>query len=348
MTIVKCFFSLSFPTSDGTVKIDLIVASPFGIMVVKVLDWCHNCDISPRDKWTEKKLDGTVVEHNNQLSELDRAAQWVRVFLESKNACPKLIATYVLFPSPHVKPVGSSDPRIIIGPSSCRSLITSHGLNNELSETKSYLEWGQGTIAATVNKLRGESTTIKQEADGELWERMKACFSQLPQYDLLFLRRNGCYVFGHFERFEDVSGENSARSLAQFCSRGSHKILGFEHSAGGVLGAPLALISGGLGLEPTCRVRILFQESKRDKSAPALEFLDVPPATRIIFRAYGGEGFVSAEANDVDILELSRVAKSLEEGPDMVDQLGQMLGDAFKKSLQVGVKKMLPFPFNNM
>jgi len=199
-----------------------------------------------------------------------------------------------------------------------------------------------------TNINKGESTTIKQEADGELWERMKACFSQLPQYDLLFLRRNGCYVFGHFERFEDVSGENSARSLAQFCSRGSHKILGFEHSAGGVLGAPLALISGGLGLEPTCRVRILFQESKRDKSAPALEFLDVPPATRIIFRAYGGEGFVSAEANDVDILELSRVAKSLEEGPDMVDQLGQMLGDAFKKSLQVGVKKMLPFPFNNM
>jgi hypothetical protein len=366
----KVWFFLTFPANSTTgekrvnkmVKVDLLIATPFGAMVIKVLDWSGTCSTTPGEKWIERRSDGSKIEHANQLAELDETTQWVRAFLESKSVCPKVIASYVLFTSPHAKPSFTSDPRIVVGPAACSALVTGNGLSLELAETKSYVEWGQSAVINVVNKIRRPSDVDKAGVSKTIasvdttWLKLQACLDGIPQFDLLLLRKNGCFLFGRLEKFEDAVGEKpgTARSLERLCNRNPARFFHFEHSVGGLIGAPLAFISGGLGWEPMCRVRNIQAPLVEAAGANrvSLSSIDVSPKTRLLFRVFGCEGLVSAELNDIDALELAKVPRSLtgndEVGGDMVDQIGQMIGGVLTKSIQVGVKNMLPFPLNNL
>lgn len=267
--------------------------------------------------------------------------------------CPPIITSYVLFSSPHVKPSFTSDPRIVVGPTACSALVVGNGLGNELAASKTYLEWGQTAVKSVVTKLRRTPESqdqITTTDDGAAWLKFQACMDAQSQFDLIFLRKNACHIFGRFERVEDSStGEKSGavQSLERFINRKVSRSFRFEHSTGGVIGVPFALISGGLGLEPTCRIR------HNERNVESIGHVDVAPQTRLIFRAYGCEGIISPEVNDIVSMELARVPRSLgtaEDGSetDVVDQLGQMIGGMLTKSLQAGVKSMLPFPLNAM
>jgi hypothetical protein len=365
----RVWFFLTFPAvgaeTKKMVKADLLVATPYGIMVIKVLDWASTCSTTPGEKWIEVRGDGTKVEHPNQLTELDQTTQWIRVFLEAKGACPKMLSSYVLFTSPHAKPNFTSDPRIVVGPAACAALVSSNGISNELAETKSYLEWGQATVSNVVSKIKksaaqdGVDQKKEKPIDSSpltIWNRLQTSLDSLPQFDLLLLRKNACYIFGKLEKFEDASGEKQgpARSLERLCSRNPLKRFHFEHTAGGMIGAPIAFVTGGLGWEPMCRIRACYVGPLDSaKRSTAVSSLDVQPRTRVVFRVFGCEGLVSAEVNDIEALELASVPRPLnvaEDGtsPDMVDQLGQMIGGVLTKSIHAGVKSMLPFPFNNV
>jgi len=365
----RVWFFMTFPCDSSTrkdgksvVKVDLLIATPYGAMVIKVLDWSGPCVTAPGEKWTETKIDGSKVEHPNQLSELDLAAQWVRLFLETKGVCPATITSYVLFSSPHAKPSFTSDPRLVTGPGACTALVCGNGLSNELAQSKTYVEWGQSALKTVIGKVKtvrrnsqGTGTTQPanggelQDAEQIQWSRLQACLDSLPQFDLLFLRKNGCYIFGQLKGIEDPAGPKSdtAKMLEKFFNRSAAKIFRFEHSSNGLMGIPMAFVSGGLGLEPTCRVKQLSW------NGTLLSSIDVSTQVRLIFRVYGCEGLVAAELNDIDILELPRVPKSMtiaEDGTDsgVVDQIGAMIGGMLTKSLQNGVKQMLPFPLNTI
>jgi len=147
-----------------------------------------------------------------------------------------------------------------------------------------------------------------------------------------------------------------ARSLERSCTRSPLKSITFEHSVGGLIGAPVAFLTGGLGWEPMCRVRtILVGPLDAALANRSREFssIDLSPRTRVLFRVYGCEGMVAAEVNDIDVLELARVPRPLNaaadgSSTDVVDHIGQMIGGVLTKSIQVGVKSMLPFPFNSI
>jgi len=362
----RVWFFLTFPavSPDGKVlkscKVDLIIATPQGAMVLKVLDWTGKCETLPGEKWIEYRSDGSKVEHANQLAELDETTQWIRAYLSSKGLEPSTITSYVLFTSPHVKPSFTSDPRVVVGPSACWSLVASNGKDSELAEAKSLTEVGKNLASAVINRVRGASSTnLPPSAPGPLnsWQRFQLCLDEMPQFDLLRLRKNGCFIFGSLEKFEDGANDKpgSAECLKRFCTRSPLKRLRLEHSLSGLVSAPVALVSGGLGWQPMCRVRYDLVGPTVPSKAPTslIASVDVPPTTRIHFRVYGCEGLVSAEVNDVDCLELARNPRSIntaEDGSttDMVDHLGQMIGGVLTKSIQAGVKSFLPFPLNTL
>lgn len=357
----RVWFFVTFPSeSSGSssgknvVKVDILIATPYGAMILRVLDWTGPCNTKPGEKWQETKASGGKVEHNNQLIELDTVTQWARIYLEKNKCCPATISSYVVFSSPHCKPNFTSDPRIIVGMKAASELVSGNGANGELGDSSSMLQKGQ-TLVKGLYDIWRNGTIDKSASNNSLWERFQACIDSTPQFDLIYLRKTQCFLFGKMEKMDSALFPNEAaaqQSLQKFCERKSGLRYRFQHAAEGILSAPVALVTGGLGLDPTCRItRVDYPNFQRP--ANVQDHVDVPPATRILFRPYGCEGIVLAEVNDIDYLELARVPRSLattEDGVDtgLVDQLGQFLSGMVSKSIQTGMKSMLPYPLSAM
>jgi hypothetical protein len=351
----RVWFFCTFPCDSSTsksgktvVKVDLLIASPYGAMVLKVLDWSGPCNTNPGEKWFETRSDGTKVEHPNQLTELDTVTQWARIHLEKNGVCPSNITSYVLFSSPQAKPSFVSDPRIVIGSMDCAMVVRGNGPKNELEDPAGLFERGTSALKGVLGRIPSASAPGSSKSSGsrtDQWLKFQAFMDAMPQFDLLFLRKLQCYIFGRFEKGDDSVGRvGFADELAKFCKRKLGTRYRFEHSSNGLLSAPIALVTGGLGLEPSCRIH-------RASETNGSDYLDVSPSTKLIFRPFGCEGIVAAEANDVDFLELARNPRSMttaEDGTDsgLVDQVGQFITGFVSKSLQSGVKSMLPFPLN--
>ena len=340
--------------NKGVVKIDLLIATPQGAMVIKVLDWSGPCKTSPGDKWVETKIDGSKVEHDNQLVELDKTTQWLRLFLEKKGLCPPVISSYVLFASPHAKPTFTLDPRIVVGPEDCSALVKGNGRQNEVAVSKGLADWSQQVLKSTFQKVKElKSPANPDDSKSSIpnfWQQFQLLFDSLPQFDLILLRKPGCIIFGRVDKFEidPTSAVNDkAKELNLWLTRTSTRVYSIEHSASGLLGAPVALVTGGLGLQPSSRLRLTRG------TASSSDVCDVSPQTKLIFRPYGCEGIAATEINDLGMIELAKVPMPTtvsNDGTDVdvFDQVSQMVGGFISKSVQAGVKQMLPFPLNSI
>lgn len=283
--------------------IDLLIATPEGLMIFKVLDWSGKCLTTPGEKWATINENGVETEQQNHLAEISENAGLIREFLVSQSITVKSIVSYVLFPSSTASLSFIDDTKFIVGPAACFSCVKGNGLNNELGEVPSYLQWGQGIISSVYSKFRGG---LNDFAFDKNWIDTLSQLSNIPKYDVLQFRDRSFCCFGAFEGFQDEKDIRSGSmvTLERICNRQSPKFFKFENTRVGMTGAPIAFVTGNLGWQPLTRIRVVMFPSD-PSPVSVITSLDVVPTIKIIFRPIGSDSPILPEVNDIESLELT-------------------------------------------